>query len=101
MEDSLYHEKSQQLDSLVSVQAKKEGNAESMEWHRTPFKPQEVYSIMSLGDNILFKLLSRLFVADQSLLPNAFELIHYPFLLAGYLALFFTALNYFELQLSV
>ena len=93
MEDSLYHEKSQQLDSLASVRAKKEGNAESTEWHRTPFKPQEVYSIMSLGDNILFKLLSRLFVEDQSLLPNAFELIHYPFLLAGYLALFFTALN--------
>src|SRR6478672_9782518 len=33
------------------------------------------------------------FVADPSLMPPDYELIHYPFLLAGYLSLIFTALN--------
>lgn len=33
------------------------------------------------------------FVADPNLLPPKYELIHYPILLAGYLSLFFTALN--------
>lgn len=93
MEDSLYHESIMLRDSLAFVQAKKEGKADLKPWHRQAFKPQDVYSIMALGDNILFKILSQLLVEDQSLLPNAFELIHYPLLFAGYLALFFTALN--------
>jgi membrane-associated protease RseP (regulator of RpoE activity) len=93
MEDSLHHEAIMQRDSLDFVEAKKMGKAETPTWQRAAFQPQEVYSIMALGDNILFKALSHLLVEDESLLPNAFELIHYPLLFAGYLALFFTALN--------
>lgn len=52
-------------------------------------QPQEV---VQLGDNLLFYLL-REYVADPTLYPHAYEVIHYPFLLAGYLGLFFTALN--------
>lgn len=46
----------------------------------------------SLGKNLLFVFFER-FVADPALVPNAYEVIHYPILFAGFLALFFTALN--------
>ena len=45
-----------------------------------------------LGDNILFWFF-KTYVADPSRLPNPYEMIHYPLILAGYLALFFTSLN--------
>ena len=45
-----------------------------------------------LGNNLLFEGLGLLF-ADSSKLPIMAEMIHYPYLFAGYLALFFTALN--------
>ena len=45
-----------------------------------------------LGNNILFNAMGSL-LADPSLLPAMSEMIHYPYLFAGYLALFFTALN--------
>lgn len=45
-----------------------------------------------LGDNILFWLF-KTYVADPARLPHDYEIIHYPFLFAGYLALFFTSLN--------
>ncbi|MGF1533701.1 MAG: site-2 protease family protein [Bernardetiaceae bacterium] len=45
-----------------------------------------------LGTNLLFEAF-KYWVADPALLPNDFEIMHYPYLLAGYLALFFTALN--------
>lgn len=48
--------------------------------------------VIHLGGNLLFNFF-RNYVADQSLLPHENELMHYPWLLAGYLALFFTALN--------
>jgi len=45
-----------------------------------------------LGNNILFSFLSEM-LADPSRMPNEHELMHYPFLFAGYLSLVFTALN--------
>lgn len=45
-----------------------------------------------LGNNLLFASLGEVF-ADPERLPAMSEVIHYPFLFAGYLALFFTALN--------
>ena len=47
---------------------------------------------ISVGDNLLFNLLSGI-LADPARMPNPHEIIHYPFLLAGYLSLVFTALN--------
>lgn len=61
-------------------------------WERTPFVASEKYEVMSLGNNLLMILLEK-FVADPERLPVHFEMMHYPLLLAGYLALFFTALN--------
>lgn len=47
---------------------------------------------MGLGDNLLFSFF-KTYVADPARLPHKYEMIHYPYLLAGYLALFFTSLN--------
>jgi len=58
--------------------------------------PQFVYENaagnLALGDNILFWFFKN-FVADPDRLPHAYEIIHYPYIFAGYLALFFTSLN--------
>ncbi|RYU79605.1 site-2 protease family protein [Hymenobacter persicinus] len=47
---------------------------------------------MTLGRPLLYRLLETTF-ADPARLPHPNELMHYPVLLAGALALFFTALN--------
>ena len=58
--------------------------------------PNHVYDseamAFQLGENGIFWFFKN-YVADPALLPHANELIHYPIILAGYLALFFTALN--------
>ncbi len=46
----------------------------------------------ALGNNLLFMFFER-FVANPALVPNHYEIIHYPLVFAGFLALFFTALN--------
>jgi membrane-associated protease RseP (regulator of RpoE activity) len=45
-----------------------------------------------LGKSLLVQFFET-YVADPALIPNGYELMHYPFLFAGYLALFVTALN--------
>lgn len=45
-----------------------------------------------LGDNIIFDFFKNT-IADPKLLPHPNEITHYPLLFAGYLGLFFTALN--------
>ncbi len=47
---------------------------------------------VGLGDNLLFNFFKN-HVADPARVPHPYEMIHYPYLLAGYLALFFTSLN--------
>jgi membrane-associated protease RseP (regulator of RpoE activity) len=58
--------------------------------------PQFVYENSSgnlvLGDNILFWLF-KTYVANPERLPHPNEMTHYPYIFAGYLALFFTSLN--------
>lgn len=44
------------------------------------------------GDSLLFRIMQS-YIADPERIPHPNEIIHYPCLLAGYLALFFTALN--------
>jgi membrane-associated protease RseP (regulator of RpoE activity) len=45
-----------------------------------------------IGNNLLFSLFEQ-YVADPAKLPNHHEIMHYPYLFSGFLALFFTALN--------
>ncbi len=47
---------------------------------------------ISIGKNIIFSFFEN-FVADPSRLPNAHEIMHYPFLFAGFLSLVFTSIN--------
>ncbi len=47
---------------------------------------------VALGDNLLFNFF-KTYVADPARLPHPYEMTHYPFVLAGYLSLFFTSLN--------
>lgn len=47
---------------------------------------------IAVGDNLLF-LFYENFVADPDRVPNNYEMYHFPWLFAGYLALFFTAIN--------
>ncbi len=47
---------------------------------------------MQIGNSILFSFFEQ-YVGDPEKLPNHRELMHYPFLFAGFLSLFFTALN--------
>ncbi|GAB3199874.1 hypothetical protein ABID22_002479 [Pontibacter aydingkolensis] len=53
---------------------------------------QNGFGNLALGKNLLFILFEK-YVADPALVPNQYEMMHYPLLFAGYLALFFTALN--------
>ncbi len=48
--------------------------------------------LLAVGDSLLFRFLAWAF-ADPARLPSRYELYHYPLLFAGYLGLFFTALN--------
>ncbi len=45
-----------------------------------------------LGKNLLFMFFEK-FIADPARVPNLHELIHYPFLFAGFLSLVFTSIN--------
>lgn len=60
------------------------------DYEQFAYDKQEVY--IALGDNLVF-LFFETFVADSERVPNKYEMYHYPWLFAGYLALFFTALN--------
>jgi len=46
-----------------------------------------------LGDNLAFLFFKNYVADDPSLVPNPYEIIHYPWIFAGFLALFVTALN--------
>lgn len=48
---------------------------------------------IALGKNLIFIWFEHWLVTDKSLIPNTYEIIHYPYLFAGYLSLLFTALN--------
>jgi membrane-associated protease RseP (regulator of RpoE activity) len=53
---------------------------------------EDGYINLRLGYNPLFYLMEKM-LADPEKMPDMYEAIHYPYLFAGYLALFFTALN--------
>ncbi len=46
-----------------------------------------------VGTTLLFEFFKDYVATDPGSIPNSYELIHYPWLFSGYLALFFTALN--------
>jgi membrane-associated protease RseP (regulator of RpoE activity) len=54
-------------------------------------QPKGVLDVV-IGKNLLFVLLEKIF-ADPVRMPNTHEIMHYPFLFAGFLSLVFTGLN--------
>jgi Zn-dependent protease len=65
------------------------------EYAKYVYQLPNVLSIQ-LGSNLTTMVLSQ-WLADPALLPNPYEMMHYPFLFAGFMALFFTALNLFPI----
>ena len=55
-------------------------------------KAGELLGATQLGDSFLFNFFKNQ-VANPAFLPHPNEITHYPFIFAGYLALFFTSLN--------
>ncbi len=49
--------------------------------------------LFKLGDNLVFWFFRHYVATDPSRIPNPYEIIHYPYLFSGFLALFFTSLN--------
>ncbi len=49
--------------------------------------------LIAVGTNLVFEFFARYVCPDPENIPNAYEMMHNPFLFAGYIALFFTALN--------
>ena len=45
-----------------------------------------------IGSNLLFEIFGA-FVSDKQRIPNPHEMMHYPWLFAGFIALFFTSMN--------
>ena len=48
---------------------------------------------LAVGGNLIFDFFENYVVEDPSRIPNAYEMMHYPWLFAGFLATFFTTLN--------
>lgn len=81
--ERLYNEARVQ-DSLKAVE-----NGEIDEWSFPPFQQ---LGNLSIGKPLLMQFMET-FVSDKKLIPNASEIMHYPLLMAGFLALLVTALN--------
>jgi membrane-associated protease RseP (regulator of RpoE activity) len=79
----------QSADSLSYL----EENGSIEYWSYPEFQPFESYESMILGKTLLFSWMESWFVSDPNKMPNQHESMHNPFLLAGFLSLFFTALN--------
>lgn len=87
-QDSLRFLRSRAEDSIVFIQEGKEG-----EWAYRSFQAESAYPSMYFSKPLLFVIVEKYFVSDKSRIPNKEEIMHNPYLLAGLLALFFTALN--------
>ena len=65
-------------------------------WEATAYLPENNPAggmSIQLGKNLLFIAFEKWVTPAGAWVPNAYELIHYPYLFAGFLGLFFTAMN--------
>lgn len=86
--DSLQYLKARKADSLGFIEEGIGGT-----WSYEEFVAQNEYPNVYITKPLLFIAMEKVFVDDAAKIPNNRELMHYPILLAGFLALFFTALN--------
>ena len=84
--DSLGYVKRRALDSLAY------SNTEE-DWDYPTFEAQPEYTSMYFGKPLLYHLIESYLLSDDDFVPREEEIMHNPYLPAGLLALFFTALN--------
>lgn len=75
-------------DSIAFIESNEKGT-----WFYKEFIPEEEYPMLSTGKPLLMLFFEKYVVDDPDKIPNSHEMMHYPWLLAGFLALLFTALN--------
>jgi membrane-associated protease RseP (regulator of RpoE activity) len=63
-----------------------------LDYAKTVYQKSDSIVDVTIGKNLLFLFFEH-FVADPSRMPNPHEIMHYPYLFAGFLALVFTFLN--------
>ena len=83
-----------EFDSLMFAEAQRKGVYPKVDSEGNPiaYDRSQAFSLR-LGDNLIMRFFREYVAEDPGLVPNPHELFHYPLLFAGYLALFFTALN--------
>lgn len=80
----------QEARAQDSLRAMQEGEFDG--WSFPEYQKQADFPNISIGKPLLM-LFMESFVNDKKLIPNANEIMHYPLLMAGFLALLVTALN--------
>ena len=89
--DSLAYFAYQTKDSIAFVKEKKNT---AQKWRRSIYDREErPLSLFSIGTNLTFMFFEAYVVEDKALIPNKYEIMHNPWIFAGFLALFFTAMN--------
>lgn len=69
-----------------------EFEAYGLDYANHVYAPNDSTLSITMGKNLLFTFFENV-VADSDRVPNVHEMMHYPFLFAGFLALVFTSLN--------
>lgn len=86
-----FEERMHDLDTII---LKKDLNPDRMSYETLrDTMDTSVSGTIHFGDNMIMQLGRAYFAPDDRYVPSPSELMHYPFLLAAYLAFFFTALN--------
>ena len=85
-----FEEKMAGLDTVI---LKKDLDPNRMNYEALPDTIKTNVGSVSFGDNILMNIGRKYVAPDDRYVPSANELMHYPLLLAAFLAFFFTALN--------
>ncbi len=89
--DALYEQSYNSTRKADSLSHRLE-HGHSHNWGFPEYEKRESFETYSMGTTILFEWMKAIF-ADPEKVPNNFEIMHYPWLFAGFLALFFTSLN--------
>lgn len=83
----------EQMAGLDTVIYKTSLNSERYNFEASPDSIRVSDAGLYFGDNLLMVAFREYVAPDDRYVPGPHEIMHYPWILAGYLALFFTALN--------
>lgn len=87
-QDSIHYLERRAMDSLIFA-----SENPVADWGYPDFQAQDAYTSIYFGKPLLYNLIENYLLSEDVLIPREEEIMHHPFLLAGLLALFFTALN--------